>query len=313
MNLDGKTVLVTGVSGFLGQHLIKALTKHGANTCGFSSADYDLTKPSMAYKAVETSKPDLVIHAAARVGGILANKRKPYTFGRDNLLMGINVIDACIRHEVPKLVLVSTTCAYPSECPVPFREDSLWSGYPEPTNAPYGVAKRVLGEMIAAASVGENKLLCATTCILANLYGPSDNFDPENSHVIPALIRRFCEAVDQGHTEVECWGTGLPTRDFLHVRDAAEGICRACEERNDPSPINLGTGIEYSIAQIARMIAEIVGYKGAILWNKNGLDGQNRRALCTQKAWESLRWEAKVPLMEGLTETVEWWRDQNAK
>lgn len=302
MNLIGKTVLICGGTGLLGRHLSAALSERGASAIALGSEKYDLTKPSHAVMLVNDYRPDVVIHAAARVGGILANKQNPYLFGRDNLLMGLNVIDACA-YRVEKLVFIGTTCSYPSECEVPFHEEDLWFGPSESTNASYGHAKRLLGDLLAAA-VYEGRLKCGTTAVLANLYGPGDNFDPESSHVIPAIIRKMCESTD----EVELWGNGLSTRDFLYVKDAAEGICRVCEDYDDPSPINLGTGVEYSIEWVARMIAEIVGFKGQIAWNQNGLDGQKRRALSTRKAWELLHWDAKMPMSAGLAETVQWWR-----
>src|ERR1041385_5844653 len=291
MKLSGKRITVTGATGFLGRHLCRTLADRGAIVTALGSDRYDLTKPSHALMAVKQHNPEILIHAAARVGGILENERHPYAFGRDNLLMGIHALDAAIACGVEKFVLISTTCAYPSHCPVPFKEYSLWLGRAEETNSSYGHAKRLLGDMVAAA-VEEGRLKCGTTCILANLFGPGDNFPPEKSHVLPALIRRFCDAVDRGLTEVECWGSGNSTRDFLYVTDAAEGIPRVCEDWYVEYPINLGTGLEVSIKMVAKLIAEIVGFKGDIKWNKNGLDGQNRRALDTHQAWDALKWEA---------------------
>lgn len=311
MNLSGKTIFVTGAyGGFLGTHLTISLLARGAKVHTVRSCECDLTKAGDALEAMQEIKPDLVIHAAARVGGILANKKKPYTFGRDNLTMGINLLDAAIAANVEKFVLVSTTCAYPEHCKVPFEEDALWNGSAEPTNAPYGHAKRLLGDLVAAA-VREGKLQCGTTAILANLYGPGDSFDPITSHSIPAMIRRLCEAVDRGLSEVTCWGSGKATRDFLHVRDAAEGIFRVCEAWDIPEPVNLGTGREVSIRDMAEMVADIVGFTGRIHWSPDdGLDGQRRRALDCTRAWTGMGWEPQIAFRDGLEETVYYWREK---
>ena len=308
MNLFEKSVLVTGSAGFLGRHLCRALESRGAVVHGCRSAEYDLMKPGHAHGLMNKIKPQVVIHAAARVGGIGANSKRPYAFARDNLLMGINTLDAAIANNVEKFVLIGTTCSYPENCPVPFREDMLWNGSAEPTNAPYGHAKRILMEMVAAA-VNEGRLNCGTTAIMANLYGPGDSFDLETSHVIPAIIRKVCESKDHGRNEVELWGSGRATRDFLFVRDAAEGICRVCEDWHVPYPINLGTRNEHTIRSVADLVSEIVGFDGDIIWNGNGLDGQRRRQLDTQRAWDSLKWEAKTWILDGLRETVKWWRE----
>lgn len=314
MNLSGKKVFCTGGAGFLGTWLAKALLERGATVQTVRSEDCDLRIADEAKRAVDLLEPDLIIHAAARVGGILANKRKPYQFGRDNLLIGMNVIDAAAQCKTPKVVLIGSTCSYPLvPSTFPFSEESLWENYPEKTNAPYGVAKRTLSTMLEAA-IEEGRLISGTTAILANMYGPGDNFDPETSHTIPALIRRMCHAVDTGATEITNWGTGRATRDFLHVRDAAEGICRIAESWDAPAPVNLGTSKEVSIRELADLIAEIVGFKGAIRWSPNdGLDGQQNRALDCTRAWNGLGWDAKIDFKFGLQETVSYWRQLNAK
>jgi GDP-L-fucose synthase len=309
MNLKGKSVLLTGGSGFLARHLLPVLGDRGAIVHTPTHDDYDLTKPGHAFGMMDKVRPDIVIHAAARVGGIKANRDRPYAFGRDNLLMGINTLDAAIANNVEKFVLIGTACSYPSHCPVPFREDNLWNGCAEETNAAYGHAKRLLGDLIAAA-VHEGRLKCGTTALPANLYGPEQDSHPDNSHVIPAMIRRMCEAVDQDLTEVSCWGSGRVTRDFLHVRDAAEGVVRVCEDWDVPYLINLGTGFEVSIELMANLVAKIVGYKGKILWRGDDLDGQRRRALECGRAAEALGWAARTDFETGLRECIDDWRQQ---
>lgn len=313
MNLFGKRVFVTGGNGFLGTYLTEALLARGVKEVRtVRSADHDLRDAAEALRVVQEIRPDLVIHAAGRVGGIQANKSAPYTFGRDNLLLGTSVLDACIACGVEKLVFVGSVCSYPAvPKSFPFSELDLESGMPEPTNANYGLAKRMIGTLIKAAFV-EGRLKCGTTAILANLYGPGSGtlHERASAHVIPGLIQTFCGAVERGERQVELWGSGHPSRDFLHVRDAAEGICRVCEDWNIPDPINLGSNREITIRNLASLLAPMCGFDGEIRWANEGLDGQARRLLDTRLAHEALACRPKIMLEFGLYETVEWYRKQ---
>ncbi len=313
-----KRICVTGGAGFLGRAVCKALEARGeTDVFVVRSKDYDLrtrkgAEEMFAHESGDMDRwPEIAIHLAATCGGIGANKAEPGRFFYDNMAMGLNVIEAARNewrnrmHGVERFVLVGTVCSYPKHCLTPFREDDLWYGYPEETNAPYGVAKRALGTMLDAyrAQYGFNGVYL----LPANLYGPGDNFDAEKSHVIPALIRKFCEAVDDKADIVELWGTGTPTREFLYVDDAAEAIVAAALTHNDSRPINLGTGIETSIQGLAEAVAALCDYNGAIAWNGR-LDGQPRRCLHTRRASELLGWTAKTRLDDGLRRTIEWWR-----
>lgn len=306
--LAGKAVLVTGGAGFLGRHVCAALNARGVRGVVVPrSRDYDLRRPSTVADLFAGTGPDVVIHLAAHCGGIGLNRRCPGTLFYDNLTMGANVIHEARLAGVGKVVVVGTCCSYPESPPVPFREDSLWDGYPESTNAPYGIAKRVLLTMLEAyrAEFG----LYSAYLIPANLYGPGDNFDPETSHVIPALVRKFTEAVRAGEKHVTLWGTGAATRDFLYVEDAAAGIVAAAERYDSPEPVNLGTEQEVSIRNLASLVARLCGYGGEITWDGK-LDGQPRRVLDTSRAVAAFGWCASTPLEVGLRETVEWWRQQ---
>jgi len=303
-------VLVTGGAGFLGRHVVERLRARGDEVVVPRSSAFDLTRREEADRCLEASLPELVIHAAARVGGIGANRKSPGTFFRDNALMGLHVIEASRLAGVRKLVCLGTICAYPKFTPVPFREDDLWNGFPEETNAPYGVAKKALLVMLQAyrQEFGFDGIYL----LPVNLYGPWDNFDVESSHVIPALIRKFLEAKASNATEVVLWGDGSPTREFLYVEDAAEAIVRASDAYSGDAPVNLGSGEEISIADLAVLVRESIGYRGGIRWDTSMPNGQPRRRLDTSRAVEAFGWRASTPLGEGLDRTIAWYRSRMA-
>ncbi len=310
--LQSKRICVTGGAGFLGRRVCDRL-RSACTTDVFvpRSAEYDLTDARATDAMLQASRPDVLIHLAAEVGGIGANRVNPGRFFFANMSMGLNVIEAARRRGIAKLVLVGTVCAYPKHCPVPFQEDDLWSGYPEETNAPYGVAKRALGTMLDAyhRQYGLNGVYL----LPVNLYGPGDNFDLESSHVIAALIRKCCDAVERGADEVACWGSGAVSREFLYVDDAADGIVRAAALHNDPAPVNLGSGREIRIAELAAMIAELCGFRGRLVWDREQPDGQPRRCLDTRRAESLLGWKAMTDLEAGLRRTIDWWRAERGK
>jgi GDP-L-fucose synthase len=278
VNLSQKRIVVTGGAGFLGSHLVEKLRSSGCEKVFVPrSREYDLTRLDDIERLFARQRPEVVIHLAALVGGIGANRANPGRFFYDNAIMGIQLIEACRRHRVAKTVVLGTICAYPKFTHVPFCEDDLWSGYPEETNAPYGIAKKALLVQCQAyrAQYGMNAIFL----LPVNLYGPGDNFDPESSHVIPALIRKCVEAVEKRRTEITLWGDGTPTREFLYAADAAEGILAATENYDKPEPVNLGSGVEIDIHNLAEKIAGIVGFHGAIRWDTAQPNGQPRRCL----------------------------------
>ncbi len=308
--LLNKRICVTGGAGFLGRAVCAKLRERGVGDVFVPrSREYDLTQADAVARLFDEGRPDIIIHLAAEVGGIGANEEQPGRFFYANMAMGLHLVEEARRRGVDKFVQVGTVCAYPKHCEIPFREENLWSGLPEETNAPYGVAKRALGVMLDAyrAQYGFNGIYL----VPVNLYGPDDNFDPATSHVIPALIRRFCEAVENGHDTVTCWGSGKAGREFLYVDDAAEAIVRAAEVHNDPQPVNLGTGEGITIADLAALIARLCGFVGRIAWDTSRPDGQPRRRLDTTRARSLLDWEAKVGLDGGLRRTIEWWRGRD--
>jgi GDP-L-fucose synthase len=299
-------VVVTGGAGFLGSFVVERLRQRGVEHVFVPrSRQVDLTRAEQVGAYLEQVKPTHVLHLAARVGGIGANRAHPGTFFRDNMLMGVHVIEEARRLAIPKVLVVGTVCAYPKFAPVPFREDDLWSGYPEETNAPYGVAKKALLVMAQAyrAEFGLN----AVVVFPVNLYGPRDNFDLETSHVIPAMIRKFLAARGARAPEVVLWGDGSPTREFLYVTDAAEGIVLAAERYDGADPVNLGSGREIAIGDLAALVAREVGYAGRIVWDASKPNGQPRRGLDVSRARERFGFEAQTPLEQGLRATIDWY------
>ncbi|KPK83925.1 MAG: NAD-dependent dehydratase [Phycisphaerae bacterium SM23_33] len=313
MELKAERIVVTGGAGFLGRHLQAGLLRRGVKRDDLRVPlieEYDLTREADVVRMYEDMAPTMVIHLAAEVGGIGANRANPGRFFYANLVMGLHLIEQARRRGIKKFVQVGTICAYPKFTPVPFREEHLWNGYPEETNAPYGIAKKALLVMLQAyrAQYGLNGIYL----LPVNLYGPGDNFDLETSHVIPALIRKFCHAVDAGAGEVVLWGTGRASREFLYVEDAARGIAMATQAYDDPDPVNLGAGFEITIRELAEKIKSSTGFKGRIRWDSSKPDGQPRRCVDTSRAKELFGFEAKMPFDEGLRRTIAWWREQAA-
>jgi GDP-L-fucose synthase len=305
-SVAGATIYLTGGSGFLGSFVREALEARGAeNIIIPRSADCDLTDARATHASLAAAKPDMVIHLAAKVGGIGANRKHPGTFFRDNMAMGLNVIEASRALDIKKVVIAGTICAYPKFAPVPFKEDDLWNGYPEETNAPYGIAKKALLVMAQAyrQEFGSNMVMVFPV----NLYGPRDNFDLESSHVIPAMIRKLIEAKLAGAPEVSLWGDGSPTREFLYVKDAAEGIVMAAEKYDHEDPVNLGTGVEISMRDLAEQIRALVGYEGKLAWDPNKPNGQPRRRLDVTRAKERFGFTAQTGFEAGLRETISYY------
>jgi GDP-L-fucose synthase len=301
--LLSKRILVTGGAGFLGSHVCRKLNESGyKHVIVPRSADYDLIDNESVKKLYRDCKPDIVIHLAARVGGIGANKKYPGQFFYDNLMMGVQMIEQGRLANLEKFVAVGTICAYPKFSPVPFREEDLWDGYPEETNAPYGLAKKML--LVQAQAYRQQYGFNAIYLLPVNLYGPGDDFDPEYSHVIPALIKKCVDAVKLGASEIVLWGTGNPTREFIYVEDAAEAIVMAMEKYNKGAPVNIGTGVEISITDLANLIARLTDYKGKIVWDASKPDGQPRRRVDTSRAESEFGFKAKTNFEEGLSRTI---------
>jgi GDP-L-fucose synthase len=302
-----KTV-VTGGSGFLGSHLVELLEADGHDVHIVRSKDTDLTDMGAVAQLFEEQRPDRVYHLAAEVGGIGANRDNPGRYWYANLTMGVNILEQARIHSTDKLVLVGTICSYPKFAPIPFREETLWDGYPEETNAPYGVAKKAL--LVGAQSYREQYGLNSIMLLPVNLYGPRDNFDLQSSHVIPALIRKMVEAQQRGESSVTLWGDGTPTREFLYVEDCARGLFMAGRDYDGAEPVNLGTGIEISIKDLAETVAAATGFDGEIIWDTTKPNGQPRRQLDVTRARERFGFEAEVSFADGMARTVEWFRSQ---
>lgn len=303
----GKRIVVTGGSGFLGSAVVERLQSLGAEPFVPRSEDFDLTTEDAVRRLYSEANPELVIHLAARVGGIGANRENPGAFFYDNLMMGALLMEHARRNNTAKFVQLGTICSYPKFTPIPFREDELWNGYPEETNAPYGIAKKAL--LAQAQGYREQYDMDIVFLMPVNLYGPRDNFDPASSHVIPAMVRKFQEAVENGALSVTLWGDGSPSREFLHVEDAARGILLAAERYDSGDPVNLGAGFEITIKDLATKISEIVGFTGDLIWDDSLPGGQPRRSLDTSRAEQRFGFAAGIELDEGLSQTVEWFRE----
>ncbi len=304
---NDKRVVVTGGAGFLGSFVVEKLKDRGARDIFVPHIeDYDLRQQEIIQRMLKETEPDVIIHLAARVGGIGANRAHPAEFFSDNLMMGVQLLHESWKTRVKKFVAIGTVCAYPKFTPVPFKEENFWNGYPEETNAPYGLAKKML--LVQSQAYRQEYGFNSIYLVPVNLYGPRDNFDLEASHVIPALIRKCVEAKERGDDRIVVWGTGKPTREFLYVEDAAEGILLAAERYNESEPVNLGSGMEISIQDLVHLIAKLVGFEGKTVWDTSQPDGQPCRCLDTSKAERLFGFKAKTPFTEGLRRTIEWYQ-----
>ncbi len=311
IDLSAKRICITGGAGFLGTHLIKKLKEHGAKDIFVPEyPEYDLVREADILRMIDTAKPEIIIHLAAKVGGIGANREKPGEFFYDNLMMGVQLIHHAWRQGVEKFVAIGTICAYPKFTPIPFKEEDLWNGYPEETNAPYGLAKKML--LVQSQAYREQYGYNSIFLLPVNLYGPGDNFNPASSHVIPALIRKCLEAKEQGASEILAWGDGSPTREFIYVEDAAEGITLATEKYNSSEPVNIGASFEISIKDLTETVARLTGFEGSIRWDTSKPNGQPRRKLDTTRAREAFGFEAKTDFEEGLRRTIDWYANERA-
>jgi GDP-L-fucose synthase len=307
MTLADKRIVITGGAGFLGRHVIEELRRSNcSNLFVPRSSEYDLRKPEQVRRLYQDARPALVIHLAAVVGGIGANRENPGRFFYENLIMGVELIEQARFFGVEKFVALGTVCAYPKFTPVPFREDDLWNGYPEETNAPYGLAKKML--LVQAQAYREQYGQNVIYLLPVNLYGPFDMFDPARSHVIPALIKKCIDAVESGAGQIEVWGTGSASREFLYVEDCARGIVMATEKYDQPEPVNLGAGMEIKIKDLVHLIAELTGFEGKIVWDSSKPDGQPRRCLDVSRAERELGFRATTDFRTGLKRTIEWYR-----
>src|SRR2546427_2069436 len=307
-----RRVMVTGGAGFLGAWVVRKLRQRGCQSIFVPrSQDYDLRHGEDRRRAISAAAPEIILHLAARVGGIGANRAHPAEYFYDNLMMGVPLLHEAWRVGVSKFVAIGTVCAYPKFTPVPFREDDLWDGYPEETNAPYGLAKKML--LVQSQAYRQQYGYNSIFLLPVNLYGPGDKFDPESSHVIPALIKKCVDAKTRGDDAIEVWGDGSPTREFLYVEDAAEGILLAAEHYNDSQPVNLGSGQEITVRKLVELIRELSGFEGEIEWDASQPDGQPRRCLDTSRAEREFGFKARTTLREGLSETIRWYDGRQAR
>jgi len=309
--LATRRLLVTGGAGFLGKHVVRELERKGCKEIFVPrSKDYNLVDMEAVRRLYQDSRPDVVIQLAAVVGGIGANRANPGRFFYDNLMMGVQMMEQARLFEIEKFVAIGTVCAYPKFTPVPFKEDDLWNGYPEETNAPYGLAKKML--LVQAQAYRQQYGFNAIYLLPVNLYGPEDNLAPESSHVIPALIKKCVDAVEAGEDRIVVWGTGQASREFLYVEDAAEAIVLAAEKYDKPEPLNIGAGFEIKIKDLVTLIAELVGFRGQIVWDSTKPDGQPRRCLDVSRAEKEIGFRAKTDFREGLKKTIEWYKAQQS-
>lgn len=309
MSISGKRIVVTGGSGFLGSHVVEEFQRRGAaEVLVPRKREFDLVDGAAVTRLVAESRPDVMVHLAARVGGIGANRENPGSFFYENLMMGVQLLEACRLAKVPKVVTVGTICSYPKLTPVPFREDTLWDGYPEETNAPYGLAKKML--LVQSQAYRQQYGTNAIHLLPVNLYGPRDNFDPSLSHVIPALIKKIQDALDADAGHIEVWGTGRASREFLYVEDAARGIVGATERYDGAEPVNLGAGFEILIRDLVTMLVRLMDFRGEVRWDSTKPDGQPRRSLDTSRAERLFGFRATTSFEDGLRRTIEWYRAQ---
>jgi GDP-L-fucose synthase len=306
MGLTNKRIMITGGEGFLGRYLVAALKQSGAPQLFVPSHRvYDLTQLNDVIRAYQDGQPDIVIHLAAKVGGIGINREKPGEFFYDNLMMGVHLMEQARQWGVEKFASIGTVCAYPKFTPVPFKEDDLWNGYPEETNAPYGLAKKML--LVQGQAYRQQYGFNAIYLLPVNLYGPGDNFDPHTSHVIPALIKKCVDAIERGDKQIVAWGTGQVSREFLYVEDAARAIVLATERYDQSEPVNIGSGMEITIKALLELIVELIGFQGNIVWDASKPDGQPRRSLDISRAWQAFGFQAQTDFREGLRKTIDWY------
>ncbi|MBU3895797.1 GDP-L-fucose synthase [Patescibacteria group bacterium] len=307
-----KRVLVTGGAGFLGSFVVEKLRERGCKSIFVPRGkDYNLVDMEAVKRVYEDAKPEIIIHLAAKVGGIGANRENPGKFFYDNLMMGVQMMEVGRQVDIEKFVAIGTICAYPKFTPVPFKEENIWNGYPEETNAPYGLAKKML--LVQSQAYRQQYGFNSIFLLPVNLYGPRDNFDPESSHVIPALIKKCIDAMEETIPSITVWGTGKPTREFLYVEDVAEGILLATEKYNKSDPVNLGAGFEISIKDLVELITKLTGFKGDIIWDVTKLDGQPRRMLDTSRAEKEFGFKARTSFEEGLKKTIDWYLSSKKK
>ena len=307
--MKGKRITITGGKGFLGKHLVRAFEDRGCGNLAVADLpEYNLTRIDDVRRLYDEQKPDIVVHLAAKVGGIGFNQQHPGALFYDNIMMGVQLLHEGHLRKIDKFVALGTICAYPKFTPVPFREDDIWDGYPEETNAPYGLAKKMM--LVQAQAYRQEYGFNGIFLLPVNLYGPGDNFDPRSSHVIPALIKKCVDARRAGDPEIVVWGTGQATREFFYVEDAAQAIVLATEQYDKPEPVNIGAGFEISIRELTELIVELTGFTGRVVWDASKPDGQPRRMLDTSRARSEFGFTAKTPFREGLAKTIAWYSEQ---